>query len=219
MGLFSCLLGNCPSKWLTDRKKLLIFMRIFLLILAFVEFKKRTFWCNFYKDMYSFVNLANEYLSKYETLTVAQKKSYQNRLHEILKRMSHNQTYFIGGTWGESWTLPQLYAFYQAVIFEMKQNPYPGVIGIGTRYDLPHFSYSQSSDPLIRQNIERVLFGVLFDLPPKMCQAFPVVFKSESHPQPLNVPPHVVLSQSVYPSANWTNLAGMSLALSVATPR
>lgn len=101
MGLFSCLLGNRPSKWLTDREKLLIFMRIFLLILAFVETKQRTFCCNFYEDMYSFVNLANEYLSKYEMPTEAQKKSYQNRLHSILKKLRDNRSYIIGGTWGK----------------------------------------------------------------------------------------------------------------------
>jgi hypothetical protein len=219
MGLFSCLLGNRPSKWLTGREKLLIFMRIFLLILAFVEKCKRQTHCNFYKEMYSFVNLANENVSKYDDLTNSEKESYQRRLHEILKGMSHNQTYFIGGTWWRSWSLPQLYAFYEAVIFEVKQTKSFGDLGVSERYDLPHFRYSQSSDPLIRQNIERSLFGVLFDLPPEMCQDFPVVFKSASHPQPLNVPPPVVLNQSVDSSANWTNLAGMSKALALATPR
>lgn len=165
MSLFRCLFGNRPSKWLTVHEKLIKFMRVFLLILASVQKHNKQDSCNFYKDMYSFVNLANEYLTEYDGLTSAKKKSYRIRLHEILTNMSQYLTYFIGGTWGESWTLPHLYTFYQAVIAEVKQNPSPGVIGIGTRYDLPHFSYSQSSDPHTRQNIERVLFGVLFDLP------------------------------------------------------
>ena len=217
MGIFSCLLGNRPSKWLTDRVKLLIFMRVFLLILAFVQNQKKEFWCNFYEDMVSFVNLANEYLSKYDGLTKSKKEDYQNRLHEILKRMCHYHTYVIGGTWGDSWTLPQLYAFYQAVLSKVKQGLYPGEIG--EFYYLPEFSYSQSSDRLIRQKIKRELFGVIFNLPREMCQAFPVIFKSDSRSQPLNVPPPVVLNQSVDSSANWTNLAGMSIALAVATPR
>lgn len=219
MGLFSCLLGNCPSKWLTDRKKLLIFMRIFLLILAFVEFKKRTFWCNFYNDMYAFVNLANEYLSKYETLTVAQKKSYQNRLHVILKKLSENQTYIIGGTWGQSWTLPQLYAFYQTVIFDLQQNPYPGEIG--KVYDLPMFSYSGSSNPFIRDEIQREVFGVSFDLPKEMRIKFSVIFKPDT--AALNDPPPVVSKPFVVLSPNWTNLgaarSALNLAKSLETPR
>ena len=219
MGLLSCLFGNRPSKWLTDREKLLIFMRFFLLILAFVQNQKKEFWCNFYEDMYSFVNLANEYLTEYDGLTSAKKKSYQRRLHEILKRMSQYQTYFIGGTWGESWTLPQLYAFYKAVILEVKQNQCLGAIKIMTILSLPHFSYSQSSDPHIRKEIERVLFGVFFNLPLEMCQAFQVIFKSESRSQPLNVPPPVVSNQSVDSSADLTNLARMSIELELATPR
>ncbi len=218
MSLLSCLLGNRPSKWLTDPKKLLIVMRIFLLILAFVEDKNRTFWCNFYKKMYSFVNLANEYLSNYETLTVAQKKSYQNRLHEILIKLSDNR-YIIGGTWGESWTMSQLYAFYQTVILDLKQNPYPDEIG--KFYDLPDFSYSRSRDPDIREKIQRDLFGVNFKLPREMCQAFPIIFKSDT--EPLNVPPPVVSKPFVDPSANWTHLgaaiSALNLAKSLATPR
>ena len=223
MGFLSCLLGYRPSKWLTDREKLIIFMRIFLLILTSVQNKNRVDWCNFYEAMYSFVNLANKYLSKYDELTGSEKKSYQRRLHEILKRMCHNHTYIIGGTWGDSWNLPKLYAFYQAVLFDLKQDPYPGVMGVGTRYDFPGFSYLQSTDPLIRQKIDRELFGVLFDLPAKMCQAFPVIFKSDSRSQPLNVPPPVVSKPFVDPSASWTHLAEMSKSLAIAksmeTPR
>jgi hypothetical protein len=223
MGLLSCLFGNRPSKWLTNREKLLIFMRIFLLILAFVQEKNRVDCCNFYQEMYSFVNLSKEYLSKYDELTGSEKKSNQRRLHEILKRMCHNHTYVIGGTWGQSWTLPQLYAFYQAVLFDLKQDPYPGVIGIGKRYYLPGFSYLQSTDPLIRQKIDRDLFGISFNLPREMCQAFPVIFESELPSQPLNVPPPVVSKPFVYPSASWTHLGAVisasNLAKSLATPR
>ena len=221
MGILSCFLGNRPSKWLTDRVKLLIFMRIFLLILAFVKSLNRQDYCNFYVDMVSFVNLANQYLSKYDELTGSQRESYQNRLHEILKRMSQYQTYFIGGTWGKSWTLPKLYAFYQAVIFDLKQNPFPGDIGIGQKYDLPVFSYLGSRDPDIRDNIQRDLFGVNFDLPRDMCQAFPIIFKSTT--EPLNVPPPVVSKPFVDPSANWTHLAAAisasNLSKSLETPR
>ena len=221
--LRSCLLGNCPSKWLTNREKLRIFMRFFLLMLAFVQKHNKQDWCNFYQEMYSFVNLSKEYLSNYDGLTKAREETYQRRLHEILKLMCHNHTYVIGGTWGNSWSLSQLYAFYQAVLSEVKQDPYPGVIGIGKRYDLPGFSCSKSSDPFIRQKIERELFGVLFDLPREMCQAFPVIFKSESPSQPLNVPPHVVSKPFVDPSAGRTHLAKMSKSLAIAksmeTPR
>jgi hypothetical protein len=198
-------------------------MRFFLLMLAFVQLHNKQKVCNFYEDMYSFVNLANEYLSKYDGLTKAQKKIYQRRLHEILKRMCRNHTYVIGGTWGDSWTLSQLYAFYQAVLSEVKQDPFPGVFGIGKRYNLPEFSYSQSSDQLIRENIERELFGVLFNLPPEMCRDFSVIFKSESSLRPLNVQPPVVSKQFVNPSASWTHLAETSKSLAIVksmeTPR
>lgn len=222
MGLFSCLLGNCPSKWLTNREKLLIFMRIFLLILAFVEAKNRTFWCNFYNHMYDFVNLAKEYLLRYDEFTEAEKKSYQNLLHAILKKLFQNRSYIIGGTWGQSWTLPKMYAFYQTVISDLKQNPYPGNIGIGQRYDLPPtFSYSGSRDSDIRAKIQRELFGVSFDLPREMCQTFSVIFKSEI--KPLNVPPPVVSKPFVDSSENWTHLgaaiSALNLANSLATPR
>ncbi len=223
MGFFSCLLGNHPSKWLTDREKLLIFMRVFLLILAFVEAKNRTFWCSFYTDMYSFVNLANEYLSKYDGLTKAQKETYQRRLHEILKCMCHNHTYVIGGTWGQSWTLSQLYAFYRAVLFDLNQDPSPGTVGFDKSYDLQGFSYSGSRDPNIRDEIQRYLFGVFFNLPPEMCQAFPVIFESESRSQPLNVPPPVVSKQVVDQSTKLVHLTEMSKLLAIAksmeTPR
>ena len=223
MGIFSCLLGNRPSKWLTNREKLLIYLRFFLLILAFVQKHNKQDWCNFYQEMCSFVNLSKEYLSNYDGLTKAQKEIYQRRLHEILKRMCHNHTYVIGGTWGQSWTLSQLYAFYQAVLSEVKQDPFPGVIGIGKKYNLPGFSCSKSSDPLIRQKIDRELFGISFNLPREMCQAFPFIFKSESSLQPLNVPPPVVSKPFVDPSASWTHLGAVisasNLAKSLATPR
>jgi hypothetical protein len=50
-----------------------------------------------------------------------------------------------------------------------------------------------------------------------MCQAFPIVFKSDT--QALNDHPPVVSKPFVDPSANWTHLAAMSNALSLATPR
>ena len=219
MGFWSCFLRNRPSKWLTDREKLLIFMRFFLLILAFVEAKNRTFWCNFYKDMVSFVNLVNEYLTEYDGLTSAKKKSYQNRLHVILKKLSENRTFIIGGTWGQSWKLPQLYAFYEVVIFELRQNPYPEEIG--KVYDLPMFSYSGSRDPLIHEKIQRDLFGVNFKLPYDMCQTFSVIFKSDT--QVLNDPLPVVSKPFVVPSPNSTNLgaarSALNLAKSLETPR
>ena len=222
MSLLSCLLG--PSKWLTDIEKLLIFMRIFLLILAFVESLNRQDYCNFYVEMVSFVNLANEYLSKYDELTEDQKKRYQRSLHEILKRMSHNQTYIIGGTWGQSWTISELYAFYQTVKNDLKQNPYPGNNGIGQRYDLPPaFSYSGSSDPLIREKIHDELFRIGFHLPDEMSRTFQIILKSGSKSEPLNVPPPVVSPLFVDSSANWTDLgaaiSALNLANSLATPR
>ena len=214
MSLLSCLLGNHPSKWLTDPKKLLIFMRIFLLILAFVEAKNKTSSCNFYEKMYSFVNKANEYLSEYETLTMTQKKYYQNLLHEILKKLSENRTYFIGGKWGQSWTLIEMYHFYQVVISSLRNDPSPGDIGIGQRYDLPAFSYSPSSDPLIREKIQKDLFGVNFDLPQKMFREFSVIFKPDT--KPLNVQPPIVSKPFVNPSENWTHLGAAISALNLA---
>jgi hypothetical protein len=198
-------------------------MRIFLLILAFVESLNRQDYCNFYVEMVSFVNLANEYLSKYDELTEDQKKRYQRSLHEILKRMSHNQTYIIGGKWGESWTLPKLYAFYQAVIFDLKQNPFPGNNGVGKRYDLPAFSYSPLSDPHIREKIHDELFGICFHLPDEMSRTFQIILKSGSKSEPLNVPPPVVSPLFVDSSANWTDLgaaiSALNFANSLATPR
>lgn len=220
MGILSYFLGNCPSKWLTDRVKLLIFMRIFLLILGFVKSLNGQDYCNFYLDMVSFVNLANQYLSKYDELTVSQRKSYQNCLHEILKRMSDSKTYFIGGTWGESWTLPKLYSFYQAVIFDLKQNPFPGDIGIGKRYDLPLFSYLGSRDPDIRDKIQRELFGIGFCLPQYICQQYPVIFKSNT--PALNDPPPVVSESIVNHYATPTLIAlyqASNAVKSLATPR
>jgi hypothetical protein len=195
MGIFSCLLGSCllgnrPSKWLSVREKLLILMRFFLLILACVQEQQRMHFCIFYEDMYSFVNLANLYLSEYYKLTEAQKKSYQNRLHAILKNLSKNRTYIIGGTWGESWKLPQLYAFYRRVILDLKQNPYPGNNGVGQNYVLPALSYLSSSDPDIRDKIHNELFGVQFVLPQIMHTEYPVIFKSDT--RALNDPPPVV---------------------------
>ena len=190
MGLLSCLLGNGPSKWLTVRKKLRIFVRFFLLILACVQKHNKQDWCNFYKEMYSFVKLAKEYLSKYESLTDSKKNYYQKNLHEILKRMSHNRTYFIGGTLGQSWTLRQLFAFYRAVKREVERKPLPREVSYWG--SLPPFSYSSSSDRTTYDEIERELFGVLFDLPSEMCQAFPVIFKSALRSQPLNVHPPIV---------------------------
>ena len=172
--------------------------------------------------MKSFVILANEYLSNYDVLTRTQKKSYQNRLHVILIGLplspyNYHQTYLIGGTWGQSWTLSQLYSFYKAVIINVEQKRYPGVNGIGKTYDLPLFSSSPSSDPHIREIIQRELFGTLFQLPPEMYRDFPVIFKSD--PQVLNVHHPVVSKPFVDPSANWTHLAAMSNALLLATPR
>lgn len=225
MGFLSCLLGNRPSDWLTDREKLLILMRFFLLILACVQDKQREHFCSFYEDMNSFVIIANEYISNYETLTEARKKSYQNRLHQILKKMSEKRSYIIGGTWGwgKSWTLSQLYAFYERVIFDLKQNPSPGTIGIGKRYDLPAFSYSPLSDPHIRGKIHDQLFGIGFHLPDEMSRTFQIILKSGSKSEPLNVPPPVVSPLFVDPSAKWTNLgaaiSALNLANSLATPR
>ncbi len=190
MGLLSCFLGNLPSKWLTDREKLLIFMRFFLLILACVQKHNKQGWYNFYKDMDSFVKLAKEYLSKYESLTDSEKKSYQNSLHEILKSMCHNHTYVIGGTWGQSWTLRQLFAFYRAVKREVERKPLPREVSYWG--SLPPFSYSSSSDRTTYDEIKKVVFGTLFDLPTEMYNTFSVVFKSDSHSQPLNVPPPIV---------------------------
>jgi hypothetical protein len=190
MGFLSCFFGNRPSKWLTDREKLFIFMRFFLLLLACVQEYERTHFCIFYEDMYSFVNLANEYLSNYETLTDAQKKSYQHLLHAILKMLSKNRTYIIGGTWGQSWTMSELYAFYQKVKNDLKQNPYPGNNGVGQNYVLPEFSYASSSDPDIRDIIHDELFGVRFDLPQIMRTTYSVIFKSDT--RALNVPPPIV---------------------------
>ncbi len=190
MVFFSCFFGKRPSKWLTDREKLRIFMRIFLLILACVQNQKNEGWYNFYKDMDSFVKLAKEYLYKYESLTDSEKKSYQNSLHEILKRMSHKQTYFIGGTWGQSWTLRQLFAFYRAVKREVERKPFPGEVSYSG--GLPLFSYSSSSDRTTNEEIQRVVFGTLFDLPPEMYNTFLVALESDSHSQPLNVPPPIV---------------------------
>lgn len=218
MGILSCLLGNRPSKWLTDRVKLLIFMRSFLLILAFVESLNRQDYCNFYVEMVSFVNLANEYLSKYDELTEDQKKRYQRSLHEILKRMSHNQTYIIGGKWGQSWTLPQLYAFYQTVIFDLNQNNFSGPIA--RWYHLPEFSYLGSRDPDIREKIDRELFGIGFCLPQEMCQNYPVIFKSNT--PALNDPPPVVSKPLVnsYATPTFIDLMNASIAVkSLATPR
>jgi len=195
MSFLSCLLGKRPSKWLTVREKLLILMRFFLLILACVQKHNKQGWYNFYNDMDSFVKLAKEYLSKYESLTDSEKKSYQNSLHEILKRMSHNHTYVIGGTWGQSWTLRQLFAFYRAVKREVERKPFPGEVSYSG--GLPLFSYSSSSDRTTYDEIKRELFGVFFNLPSEMCQAFPVIFKSDSHSQPLNVHPPIVLNPIV----------------------
>jgi len=213
-----CFLGNRLSKWLTDCERLLILMRIILLILAFVEFKKRTFRCNFYNDMYAFVNLANDYLSKYETLTEAEKKSYQNRLHAILKKLSENRTYIIGGTWGQSWTLLQLYSFYQVVISDLNQDNFPGPTA--RLYCLPEFSCSRSRDPLIREEINRKLFGIDFCLPQKMYQEYPVIFKSDT--PALNDPPPVVSKPFENHYATPTLIALMNASIevkSLATPR
>lgn len=195
MGLLSCLLRNCPSKWLTDRDKLLIFMRFFLLILACVQDKQREHFCSFYEDMNSFVIIAkNDYLSNYETLTEAQKKSYQNRLHQILKKMSEKRSYIIGGTWGQSWTLPELYAFYRRVILDLKQNPYPGNNGVGQNYVLPARMSGSLDDPDIRDIIHDELFGVRFDLPQIMQTEYSVIFKSDT--RALN-DPHPVVSKPI----------------------
>jgi hypothetical protein len=186
----SCLLGNGPSKWLTVRKKLRIFVRFFLLILACVQKHNKQGWYNFYNDMDSFVKLAKEYLSKYDGLTDSEKESYQIRLHEILKLIPHYQTHFIGGTWGQSWTLRQLFAFYRAVKREVERKPLPREVSYWG--SLPLFSYSSSSDRTTNEEIQRVVFGTLFDLPPEMYNAFLVALESDSHSQPLNVPPPIV---------------------------
>ena len=188
MFFLSCLLG--PSKWLTNRVKLLILIRFFLLILACVQDQQRDHFCSFYEDMNSFVIIAKEYISNYETLTEARKKSYQNRLHQILKKMSEKRSYIIGGTWGQSWTLPELYTFYRRVILDLKQNPYPGNNGVGQNYVLPAFSYLSSSDPDIRDIIHDELFGVRFYLPQIMRTTYSVIFKSDT--RALNVPPPIV---------------------------
>jgi hypothetical protein len=223
MGFLSCFFGNRPSKWLTDREKLFIFMRFFLLLLACVQEYERTHFCIFYEDMYSFVNLANEYLSNYETLTDAQKKSYQHLLHAILKMLSKNRTYIIGGTWGQSWTMSELYAFYQKVKNDLKQNPYPGNNGVGQNYVLPEFSYASSSDPHIRGKIHDELFGIGFHLPDEMSRTFQIILKSGSKSEPLNVHRPVVSPLFVDSSANWTDLgaaiSALNLANSLATPR
>lgn len=52
-----------------------------------------------------------------------------------------------------------------------------------------------------------------------MCQAFPVIFKTESPSQPLNVPPPVVSNPFVDPSASWTHLGAAIYAFNLATPR
>lgn len=118
---------------------------------------------------------------------------------------------------GESWNLPELYAFYQTVIFELNQNPSLSIADVGKSYDLPEFSYSGSRDPEIHEKIQRDLFGVSFELPSEMCQAFSIIFKSKT--QELNVPPPVVSKPSVHPSANWIHLGAAISALNLATPR
>ena len=230
MSLLSCFLGNSPSKWLTNPDRLKILMRIFLLILAScARIPNPRVRVVFYKQMKDFVELANEYLIKYESLTETSKKSYQNKLHEKLKNMSADKTYIIGGKWGQSWTSSQLYVYYDKVIHEIKTVQF--IVEIGKLYKLPDFNYKPSSDPKSLDKIEEIkrnIVGILFVLPIDMRNAYPIIFQSDSHQsdsqsKALNVPPPVVSKPFQNPSENWTHLGGAISALnkfrSLATPR
>jgi hypothetical protein len=183
MGLLSCFFGDSPSKWLTNRERLLIITILFLQILALIQKKGKINGYCFYTNMYAFVSLANEYLLQWKDLTSSQKGDYQRRLHSILKRLLINQNEVIGGTFGQSWCLLKLFCFYETVKRVIVQKPFPGEIPYV--YCLPFFNFSSPKNPLSGQEIREKIQKMTSDLPSDICKNFPGIFHSS---QALNVP-------------------------------
>ncbi len=221
MCLLSCLLGNlgnCPSKWLTNPENLMTFVRMCLIILA--THTKYSALYDFFVPMQVFCDLANEYLSGYEELSDDQKESYQRRLLIRLKELSRSreiqcligeQDGIFGGIWGFSWTSAYMMRFFET-LNKLKCNPGDPILVC---------RYVRSKNPKRGREIRDSIISRFYDeSTPAQRQTFSVLFRRESPSPPLNVSPVVsppVVSHPPVVSEN--NLAEMSKALALATPR
>ena len=220
MGLLSCLLGNRPSKWLTNPNNLMTFVRMCLIILA--THTKYSALYGFFVPMQVFCDLANEYLSGYEELSDDQKESYQRRLLIRLMELSRSreircligeQDGIFGGIWGVSWTSAYMMRFFETL---NKLNCNPGDPILVCRY-------VRSKNPKRGREIRDSIISRFYDeSTPAQRQTFSVLFRRESPSPPLNVSPVVSpLIVSHPPVVSKNHLAEMSkaLALALATPR
>lgn len=218
MGLFSCLIGNRPSKWLTNPDNLMTFVRMCLIILA-THTKYKALY-DFFVPMQVFCDLANEYLSGYEELSDDQKEFYQRSLLIRLKELSRSreircligeQDGIFGGIWGFSWTSAYMMHFFETL---NKLNCNPGDPILVCRY-------VRSKNPKRGLEIRNSIISRFYDESTlAQRQTFSVLFRRESPSPPLNVSPVVSPPVVSHPSVVSKNhLAEMSKALALATPR